>query len=75
MLQYKYIVFPGFVRSKNDGDEHFIGAGRLIRLHGINPRECLIVPHGQDPGIVLAGRDCSDLKVLRPNYHGIYRDE
>lgn len=74
MAEQKYLLFPGYVRSKVDGDEHFIGAVQLAQLHGVDLRECVVVPWGQEES-VLAGRDCSKLKVLRPSYHGTYRDE
>jgi hypothetical protein len=38
----KYAVYPGYVISKNDGDEHYIGARQLMRLYGVSQRECRI---------------------------------
>lgn len=39
MEKKKYAIHPGFVRSQNDGDEHFISAGRLARLYELEPGE------------------------------------
>jgi hypothetical protein len=36
----KYILNPGWVTSKNDGQQHFITAGYLVRLYKVNPDEC-----------------------------------
>lgn len=39
----RYIVFvlhPGYIISKNDGDEHFIQFHQLRRLYGLSPDEC-----------------------------------
>ncbi len=44
----KYLVFPGYVVSKNDGDMHFISARQLIRLYGVQVDQCLVAssdPH------------------------------
>ena len=35
-----YILYPGFVTSKNDGQEHFIGYAQLIELYKVNPQFC-----------------------------------
>lgn len=69
----KYLVFPGFVRSITDGDEHFISAAQLIQLHGVKRSECLVVPYGQVDR-VLAGRDCSGMRSLGVSYYDTYRD-
>ena len=69
----KYLLFPGWVRSKNDSDQHFITASQLARLHGVDIRECLVVPYGQVDR-VLTGRDCSGMRSLTVSYHGVYRD-
>lgn len=36
----KYVICPGRVRSRTDGQEHYVGPMQLIRLYGVNPREC-----------------------------------
>lgn len=66
----KYIVEPGPITSKNDGDIHHISAGRLMELYGVKPSECVIY------------RDRSDLLGLRgtfliltPRFDGDYRLE
>lgn len=81
----KYLVIPGIVRSINDGDIHFIGYNTLIRLYGVNPKECipgsyldihkwqndyLIKKHGL---IVLGPRSDGDyrLKNMRFEYENI----
>lgn len=42
MKKAKYLVCPGAVFSKNDGQEHFISAEQLIRLYKVNPKDCRI---------------------------------
>lgn len=38
----RYIVRPGRVFSRTDGDEHWISAQALIHLYQVDPRECVI---------------------------------
>lgn len=37
----KYLVIPGTVRSRMDGDEHYIGSRQLMDLYQVDPRECV----------------------------------
>jgi len=43
-LPPKYIIVPGFIRSKNDGDIHYITTNKLIALYGLDRDECICVP-------------------------------
>jgi hypothetical protein len=63
----KYLVVPGRVRSQNDGDEHFIGAARLMTLYGVEPNECVIAPENRE-----GWRAPGHLIVLAPRYDGDY---
>jgi hypothetical protein len=38
----KYLVIPDYVKSQHDGQKHYITAKELIRLYGVNPKECMI---------------------------------
>jgi len=38
----KYVLFPGYVRSRNDGDRHYIDAPKLAQLYGVRLGECVI---------------------------------
>lgn len=61
----KWCLHPGFVTSKNDGDEHYISAGKLMELYGLKREECGIYK----PEISLhIGNKC-----LFPLYYGRYR--
>jgi hypothetical protein len=62
-MKPKYLVKPGYVFSKSDGDKHWISADKLIRLYQVNPRECVISHPYLDP---------EDLIVLEPRYDGNY---
>lgn len=63
-MSAKYIVFAGYVTSKNDGDQHFISSQRLMQLYGVSPSECVIGQQGKNYD--------GDLIPLRPRYDGLY---
>lgn len=63
MVKPKYLVIPGRVRSKKDGEVHYVGPWALMRLYGVNPRECVIMRPGLGEGLVR----------LAPRADGVYR--
>ena len=70
----KYLLFPGDVRSKHDGDVHYIDAHTLAELYGVRFAECVVAKPGWTGRESLA----KGLVHLRPRYHGDYsisRDE
>jgi len=44
----KYIVRPGYVFSRSDGDRHYISAGQLMNLHRVTISECIIYRGKED---------------------------
>ena len=40
----KYCVFGGYVRSNQDKDIHYVSGRELIKLYGLNQKECAIAP-------------------------------
>lgn len=67
MANKKYLVIPGPVCSKRDGDRHYIEADKLMRLYGVNPADCIIHRHDR-PG----ERHDPSLIWLIPQYSGDY---
>lgn len=63
----RYVICPGEVISRSDGQIHFIGRGQLASLYGLAPGEYRVVGaiRGQElrPGEI----------ALRPRYDGKYR--
>lgn len=39
----KYVVYPGHVISKTDGDKHFIPSDYLMLLYGVKREECIVI--------------------------------
>jgi len=66
MTKKKYVIFPGWIRSKNDGDRHFIGVGALAELYQVNLSECLVYDDHM-PSHFYDG-----LIRLHPKYNGDY---
>ena len=63
----RYIIHPGYVQSKVDGQDHYISAKRLIALYKVNPKQCILASsdlHGYNP---------TELIHLYPLYDGNYK--
>jgi hypothetical protein len=37
----KYVVYPGYVKSKTDGQRHWVSYQQLIALYHVDPKECI----------------------------------
>lgn len=66
-----FVVWPGYIHSKADGDRHFVTAERLIRLYNVPLRDCIVVHWGQE-GRCLAGLHQEQYIHLGPRYDGDY---
>ena len=67
-MKKTYLVCPGIVKSKSDGDEHFITAKQLMSLYAVKPYDCLVVDCPESA----RGIKWEDYIVLRPNTEGNY---
>ena len=38
----RYVLCPGMVTSRTDGQRHHVGAYQLAKLYGVAPNDCLI---------------------------------
>lgn len=61
----RYVLHPGYITSKNDGQDHFIGGPRLAQLYGIDIKKCVF---GDMPNY----RELNGDVHLYPDYHGDY---
>jgi len=67
-MENRYVIFPGVVRSKRDGDWHYVTARELSHLYGISLHKCTVV----------AGRDSIGFRprkgdiLLTVQYSGDY---
>lgn len=68
-MKKKYLVFPGEVISKADGQTHYITAGQLVRLYKVNPLEVKTILSDKD----LLGIRREDYIELHPRFDGNYK--
>lgn len=70
-MKLRYVLHPGRVTSKNDGQRHYITALSLADLYGVNLRDCTVVLSGEEdrPGYREQPGDIH----LRPRIDGDYR--
>jgi hypothetical protein len=64
----RYAVHPGYVTSRNDGQDHYLGFMRLCQLYRVAPAECVDMSQEKN----WRGMDVSNLVRLTPRYDGNY---
>jgi hypothetical protein len=73
MQDLKYILVPGWVRSKNDGDMHRVGIKDLIKLYRLQPntwRPVCLKDYNLRNGLLKPPP--TGLTYLRPRWDGNY---
>ncbi|HXO86916.1 MAG TPA: hypothetical protein VN803_15445 [Gemmatimonadales bacterium] len=68
MIRPLFVVHPGRVISRNDGDKHYVGVAQLVELYGLRRGE-YIVDHGDG----VRGADTTKLNHLFPMSGPDYR--
>lgn len=77
-MTIRYLLCPGHVRSKGDGQVHYIPAMTLAHLYSVKMSECVILPGNRTPWdsrareTWLARADLGEVIALRPRYDGDY---
>jgi hypothetical protein len=66
----RYLLCPGWVTSKNDGQRHYIDGPQLAHLHGVSLRDCVILD-GRRSRIV-SHLEYEGLTRLAPRFDGNY---
>jgi predicted aconitase with swiveling domain len=69
--QIRYVLHPGYVESKNDGQRHYISASQLAFLYHVDPRECRVVDPERSE--TMWGASTIGLVHLYPKYRGDYQ--
>lgn len=74
----RYLLCPGIVTSRTDGDRHYVGAAELARLYGVPKANCLVLPHWSTMNhfhraSLLERAARGELIALRPRADGDYR--
>lgn len=74
-MNKKYICFSGYVKSKSDGDTHYIQASRVAELYRVNVNECILINSPSDLETKTRGytKEMMDsLTALHPQNNGDY---
>ena len=74
----RYLLCPGPVISRVDGDRHHVGASELARLYGVPMAACVVLPpqrpeHHRERMALLDRVRAADLVGLFPRADGDYR--
>lgn len=69
-MKKKYVVYPGVIKSRFDGDRHYISAYKVMELYKVNPEECALISDDR-PDIIL-GLNLNHLIPLYPRNDGRY---
>lgn len=64
----KYVLCPGEVQSRCDGDWHYIGAARLAQLYKVKMRDCIVYSEERLTGYTEEQKE--RLIWLHPQYSG-----
>jgi len=65
-----FLVFPGHVKSINDGDIHYIGFAKLCNLYGVDITKCINADYYEG----IRGVRLRDTIPLTVRSGGDYRD-
>lgn len=71
----RYLLCPGVVRSRTDGQMHHIGVAQLANLYGVSMAECLVLPSDNEWASRMKHRNLmarTDLIHLHPRDDGNY---
>lgn len=66
-----YVLCPGYVISKTDGQRHFVDERQLAALYGVRLRECEVMPERMFARF--GWRPPADAVYLCPRYDGDYK--
>lgn len=74
----RYLLCPGLVRSRTDGDSHHIGSALLATLYRVRISDCIVMPaqrpENHSARIALLSRvERGELVALHPRSDGDYR--
>jgi hypothetical protein len=69
----RYLILPGKVFSKEDGQLHHVSAEELMRLYSVAPEECVVLRNeGVHGRVGLDNEFLDSLLWLAPRYDGDY---
>ena len=69
-MKRKYVLHPGHITNKNDGQSHYVSAARLADLYGVSLRDCI---SASTPEYMADHREYLSATHLYPRYSGNYQ--
>lgn len=69
----KFLLVPGYVISRSDGQLHYVGVGALCRLYGVSLAECIVADIHGTWKLLLSEFEVTCLVRLAPRDDGQYR--
>ena len=75
MNQKNKIVYGGYVKSKSDGDIHYISAYKLLRLYKFRSTECILIDEWESVEEKLRSYFIGGMQWYRPRQDGNYDTE
>lgn len=70
-MNKKYLVIGDWV-FKNDGQRHYVSAKELVRLYGVDKKECVLFE--KNPPDNPRNVEVGGLYILGPRYAGDYKE-
>ena len=67
----RYVLMPGYIQSRNDGQAHYINAEKLSALYGVKLQECFVYDR-YNPEHRFWRAEKGDI-LLRPRWDGDYQ--
>lgn len=75
-MNKKFILHPGIITSRLDGEDHYINAGTLAKLHKVDINECIIMTSAKEMNNTLINgvtkEQMKKMINLYPNPNEIY---
>lgn len=70
----KYICYGSNVKSKTDGQIHYVSSRKVAMLYGVNPKECIMVDYSTPSYWEKQYQKefLDNLRVLQPRKDGNY---
>ena len=74
----RYLLCPGLVRSRIDGDVHHVTATQLAQLYGVPLSDCVVLPaqspaHHRERMALMERVRLGELIGLTPRFNGDYQ--
>lgn len=67
-MSKQYICYSGWIKSRSDGQMHYVQASKLASYYKVNPNECIFIDSPGDLEIKTRGYTPEALEKMQPLY-------